>query len=415
MGYHSSNCDCLRQGVLATPFTSEIVDNPSPDVGYGPRAFVEPSGAEHYFHTGGGVLRHSHRGSAVAAWTNVDASSASVPVHTRFGAARLSDGRLWACVADGDPLNGMGLLLVRSANTGWASQDNSDVTVLAVGFNVPPPCSVVALPNGHAAVMYAINDTQVEARLTQDALPAPFTVDGAGDRGRNPAMVREANGTLHVASYDASATSLRYSRKVPGTLWTNEEVDNVASVGSHASIAVDANGTVHVAYYDASANALRYTSGTSGAWAPPVVVDNLNNAGLYTSIMLDNAGAPAIAYVATGEARLARLSGTTWTRETVATGVTAYLSAARDGLGRFHLGWQAGTVLTYTRGVPGTWEVRAPQTRCPVANTCAWCWTRKTTRTSSITRPHQMTCAMRSPPRKVMLAALPRRLPPPPA
>lgn len=161
--------------------------------------------------------------------------------------------------------------------------------------------------------------------------------------GERIAMVLDAAGSpvvfyaadLAPTSSDPDTKGLRVAFRDNGT-WVSEWVDTGFDVGD-ISCTLDGHGSPCVAYYVdgeytdsygvTHGQCLKYASRTASTWAAGLV-DETSLCGTYCSLAFDPSGNPAIAYYAMenhsgsltlNDLRMARLSGSVWDKEAVAT------------------------------------------------------------------------------------------------
>ncbi len=132
-------------------------------------------------------------------------------------------------------------------------------------------------------------------------------------------MAVDAQGTLHVAFYDANDQVLKYATRSAGGTWSATSViDSNAGAGQFISLALDSSGHPGVAYYAGGTADLKYAHFDGSSWTN-VTIDSYHSTGGYPSLVFDAAGKPAIAYwrKTSGDLRLARFDGTQWTIQTL--------------------------------------------------------------------------------------------------
>lgn len=112
----------------------------------------------------------------------------------------------------------------------------------------------------------------------------PVALTDNADNDDNANIVRDANGTLHLA-YGKNGGI--YYRKKSAGVWS---ADEIAGSGIYPSLAVDLSGTPHITY--ASGNSILYTNHNGGSWQSPQYVA----AGQKASLDLDDNGKAYIAW-----------------------------------------------------------------------------------------------------------------------
>ncbi len=161
----------------------------------------------------------------------------------------------------------------------------------------------------------------VASSILQSASWTLTTVDGndTNDLGQFSSVVVDPNtGVAYASYYDATGKDLRVARWVgsggncgPNGSWNCKTVDSDGDVGQYSSLAIQpgiggTEPTLHVAYYDLTNRSLKYSAcisfGAPCTWSPPTIIDQGSTsiipswAGMDASIALDSTGKAHIAY-----------------------------------------------------------------------------------------------------------------------
>jgi len=184
-------------------------------------------------------------------------------------------------------------------------------------------------------------------------------VDVAGDVGRDVTAAIGADGTLHVAYYDATNKDLKYARK-DDMFWHIMTVDTAGEVGTLPSMAIDPAGTVHLAYFKESTDIVKYASNIDGFFVSEdveevgevdvdltVVTNGEEVFVLYTLDLTEGT-----ARTPTGELRLAEKGSRHWLIRSVFGESIAAPAALMDPNGDVHLAVRHAAVdgLSYLNG-----------------------------------------------------------------
>jgi hypothetical protein len=128
-----------------------------------------------------------------------------------------------------------------------------------------------------------------------------------------------ADGTLFMAYYDTSSTTLELQSRNPQGVWSAPQtVDGLPGCGGALSLAVDGQGHPGIAYYDATHLDLKYAHFDGAGWSVQTV-DAYRTVGQFPSLAFDGSGAPVIAYYqrSLGDLRVATFSNSVWRIATV--------------------------------------------------------------------------------------------------
>jgi len=151
-------------------------------------------------------------------------------------------------------------------------------------------------------------------------------------------LVFDSDGNPHISYCDASANSVIHSWK-DFRGWNSQIVDTDPglSSGQYTSLAYDGSGTLHMSYFNQNDGLkLAHLSGTS--WTTETVDPGFNVGG-FSSLKIDGNGNPAISYfsypASSGRLKYAYLSGSTWVIDDVilVSSSSGYTSLAFDSLG----------------------------------------------------------------------------------
>jgi hypothetical protein len=122
--------------------------------------------------------------------------------------------------------------------------------------------------------------------------------DSGGNGGDYSSIAVDANGAVHVSSYNDSLDALQYNTNASGT-WESALVDLIGPGGGDASIAVDGANGVHISYHGGQVNLddrLKYATNASGYWVVTTVDSERGSLGEENAIALDSAGKAHISY-----------------------------------------------------------------------------------------------------------------------
>jgi len=109
-------------------------------------------------------------------------------------------------------------------------------------------------------------------------------------------IVRDAEGGLHIAYYDAAANVLKYVYRGPNGLWNAPIiVDNHPNAGQYVSIDVDSKNHAAIAYFDGTNGDMKLATSEGRKWAF-YTVESKGSTGLYPSLRFDNSDRPAMTY-----------------------------------------------------------------------------------------------------------------------
>ena len=360
--YYGSGADLRYATNASGAFVTEVVES-SGSKGATSVIAVTAAGEPHilYRDASANDVRHAWKKGGV--WVYDIAVASGLPTSNRWGLSVREDGGIEACVVRS---NGISYEVdrVSSAVPLPAGAANYLLEPLQTGLGGAAWCAVAVDPTGRHHIAWS-DTSAVDAMVADDdtTLPGVQIVDGTGNRGSYASSFRSSDGTLHVAYYDASATALRYARKLPGMLWESEELNNSANVGQWASVAVDSAGFVHIAYYDSSDTSLNYIHGKLGAWDAPEKIDTGGTVGQYTSIVTDAANVPTIAYYdsSSTDLNLATKPGASWLIQVVdsngSTGQYPAMAIASDGTLHIAYRYQSANDLMYIRGKVGAFSL----------------------------------------------------------
>jgi hypothetical protein len=184
----------------------------------------------------------------------------------------------------------------------WNDDNNLSGSTVAGAY-----ASVAVQPGTNNTFVAYYGSSSLKLSRYTTSWQSVYTIEsgGTGDTGKYPSLAYDnATGKLHVAYVDVANRALRYATN-PGAVdaaWSLATVDTLASGEFRdPSLVVDANGKIHVTYYS-SLDGLRYATNASGAW----VVDTLDPnqpapstryRGLSNSLGIDAAGKLHAAYL----------------------------------------------------------------------------------------------------------------------
>jgi len=172
-------------------------------------------------------------------------------------------------------------------------------------------------------------------------------VDTMGDVGSSPTILLDSAERPHILYVDVDPTNL-LKRSVKNGTWKMEVVDSVGFVfrGS-ADAAWAPDGTLHACYYNNILSALRHARLSGGTWTNETVEAGPGGAGLYCSIAVASDGTPRIGYSnqgSGGDLRYAAWNGTSWNLTTVdaVDGVRDWTSLALNASGNPYISYLTG-------------------------------------------------------------------------
>jgi len=157
-----------------------------------------------------------------------------------------------------------------------------------------------------------------DAGPTTATRPDDFAGGSAND------MVRDANGGLHLAYFDAAARVLKYAYRAQNGLWNAPiTVDPAPEAGQYVSIDIDSTGRVGIAYFEGNHGDLKYAQQTAagGSRFATETVEGPGITGLYPSFDFDDSNRPSIAYYrkTSGDLKFVKRNAGTWNFEVVDT------------------------------------------------------------------------------------------------
>jgi hypothetical protein len=95
-------------------------------------------------------------------------------------------------------------------------------------------------------------------------------VDADGDVGRSCSLGVGADGSVHIAYFDATHGNVKYAKRAPGTTaWSIHVLASEGLLAEQVDLALDVRGNVHVIYFDRARGALLYATTRSGVAVQP--------------------------------------------------------------------------------------------------------------------------------------------------
>jgi uncharacterized delta-60 repeat protein len=157
-----------------------------------------------------------------------------------------------------------------------------------------------------------------DAGPTSATRPDDFAGGSAND------LVRDANGGLHLAYFDAVARVLKYAYRARNGLWNAPiTVDAAPEAGQYVSIDVDSTGRVGIAYFEGNHGDLKYAQQTAAGGSRFAIetVEGPGITGLYPSFDFDDSNRPSIAYYrkTSGDLKFVKKNAGVWNFEVVDT------------------------------------------------------------------------------------------------
>lgn len=183
------------------------------------------------------------------------------------------------------------------------------------------------------------------------------TVDQGVSGSGSMSIVLDITGRPHVAYTEASRGELRYGI-LEGATWNIQSIPMKDWAYGSISLVLDSVGLPHISYFDAQQGKVKYARFNGVLWT--VLEVGRSHFEGYSSLAMDPEGTPHIAYVSlNGDLRLARLTGASWTSETVdAQVVTArYPSLAFDLQGQPQIAYYGNGELRYAESVTFGWWI----------------------------------------------------------
>jgi len=164
------------------------------------------------------------------------------------------------------------------------------------------------ISSGNQNLMYATNPSPLGAGAW-----SKVTVDGNAYTGYYATLALEADGTPHLAYYDAYNRNLKHAwfDSTYGQ-WRREVVDQSGSVGQFSSIGITHGGTIYIAYFDATRPGLKVASKAPGGIWSFTYPDVDGAVGLYASLTVNPRVQIAYYDLDRRDLKFAWLSGTTW-------------------------------------------------------------------------------------------------------
>ncbi len=159
------------------------------------------------------------------------------------------------------------------------------------------------VPSLHIAYF---DDTAGSLRYTQirseESQVREEVVVGDSNAGDVSIAVSPTDQSRHISSYLRRGANLGHAwQQGEGDGWTLSVASETGTVGQYSSIAIGPDGAPHIAFYDATENALKHAWGTSnrvsGAWDwQDETIDADRNAGQHTSMAFGADGTLHISY-----------------------------------------------------------------------------------------------------------------------
>ncbi len=143
-------------------------------------------------------------------------------------------------------------------------------------------------------------DGEFVATDTVEITVNPFVAENQFQgTGRANSLAQAADGSYHLAYFDANEGALKYVTKPETGAWsTPQTIDNGSpEMGQYVSLAIDSTGVPHVAYYDAFQGDLRYAvlNTITSTWDTQVV-HSRRTVGLYPSLLINESDMAVVAY-----------------------------------------------------------------------------------------------------------------------
>lgn len=141
---------------------------------------------------------------------------------------------------------------------------------------------------GYGSDSYVVG--QFDAGSVSDARPDEFLNARAND------IVRDGEGGLHLAYYDAAAKVLKYAYRAPNGVWNSAiTIDNKPNAGQYVSIDVSSKNLPGIAYFDGTNGDLKLTVFNGSKWTY-YSVETKGSTGLYPSLQFDDSDRPTMTY-----------------------------------------------------------------------------------------------------------------------
>ena len=101
------------------------------------------------------------------------------------------------------------------------------------------------------------------------------TIDTSGNTGRyNSIAYDELNSAIHVSYKRGDTNNLKHAVKEIPNSWVTQNVDATYSTNGDTSIAIDSNGYVHIAYTNNAGNKILYSTNSAGSGFVTTIVDD---------------------------------------------------------------------------------------------------------------------------------------------
>jgi uncharacterized delta-60 repeat protein len=241
-------------------------------------------------------------------------------LHRPSGLTALGDGR---SVLIASPRNSDNFDFAAISSTGkfgnviYTDDGDSSTVDLAPGVGIATAATASdgkLLIGGSAYPTNSFEVEKFEVGSASDPRPDEFANGTVND------VVKDANGNLYLAYYDASTTHLIYAHRHPSGVWDTPVVlDKNPKAGQYISIDVTHKGNPGIAYYDGTNGDLKLAQFTGKSWKFEIV-ESKGNVGVSPSLDYDDADEPVLTYYKPTTHRLnfaIKKKNLTWSYEVV--------------------------------------------------------------------------------------------------
>jgi hypothetical protein len=351
------------------PWTIEVVDDTSSDVGTYPSLAIGPGNSLHLSYLDRANSSYKYATWNGTAWTRRVVGPSKNPLYSVQG--------LWSSVA------------VTSSGTPWVSFHVSDVEYRLASWNgsawvaTPVPATETAwafLGHNRVAINPVDSTPRVSAWMYHSSGPTPpnvlaFWRPGLGavvevsgpmmaadntssSDGYHNAIAVDSTGNSHIsyAHWDGlpMATTKTYAAyaQQSGATWTIRNIEEIGVPSTaqpyaenFTSIAVDSSGHPHIVYANPIAGAYKYATWSGTAWTIERIDATATGGYRAEYLALDQAGTPHVCYYGAGY-RLhyaKRTAANTWATEVVdpSSDDTGYgCGIAIDSTGKVHIAYR---------------------------------------------------------------------------